>query len=92
MNELKEFIDEFIKAFKMEDDLQIWTVGMTFVLIICIFMLCGGACLISVMTKAFSFPMLILIIIGVISELYFLLTTALIGCVLATLLDMYPEE
>ncbi len=92
MEDLKEFIDEFIKAFKMEEDPQIWTVGMTFMLVICIFMLCGGACLISVMIKAFSFPMLILLIIGVISELYFLFTTALIGCVLATLLDMYPEE
>lgn len=92
MEDLKELIDEFIKAFKMEEDLQIWTAGLAFILIICTFMLCGGVCLISVMIKAFSFPMLILIIIGVIAELYFLLTTAIIGCILATLLDMYPEE
>lgn len=92
MKEFKEFIGEFIEGFKMEDDLQYWTVAMASVLVICIFMLCGGACLISVMIKAFSFPMLILLIIGVISELYFLFTTALVGCILATLLDMYPEE
>lgn len=89
---MKEHIEKFINMFEMRDDIKIWIGILSFLVVTMIFMLCGGACLISIMVKAFSFPMFILLIISGGAELYWLFCTAFLGCVLAVLIDEYPEE